>query len=133
MAYNNYYPVNYQQPYYMPAMQQNNNSGSGIIWCQGIEAAKAYPVAPNANVQLWDSEAQVIYLKSADASGMPSMKIIDYTIRDTQTAQNAASSSQANNVSRDEFKALYDRVDALREELDAMTAKKTKKKEGDAE
>lgn len=133
MAYNNYFPVGYQQPYYMPAMQQNNNVNGGVLWVQGIEAAKAYPVAPNATVQLWDSEAQVIYIKSADASGMPSMKVIDYTIRDTQTAQNAAFSAQTNNVSRDEFKALYDRVDALREELDAMTARKTKKKEGDAE
>ena len=133
MAYNNYFPVGYQQPYYMPTMQQSNNVNGGVLWVQGIEAAKAYPVAPNATVQLWDSEAQVIYIKTADASGMPSMKIIDYTIRDTQNAQNAAFASQTNNVSRDEFKALYDRVDALREELDAMTARKPKKKEGDAE
>jgi len=39
-------------------------------------------VAPNSTVQLWDSEQQTIYLKSADASGMPSMKILDYSVRD---------------------------------------------------
>lgn len=133
MAYNNYFPTNYQQPYYMPAMQPNNNACSGIIWVQGEAAAKSYPVAPNATVQLWDSEAQTIYLKSADASGMPSMKVIDYTIRDAQPTQNASFSPQTNNVSRDEFKALYDRVDALRDELDNLTAKKSRKKDGDAE
>jgi hypothetical protein len=130
MAYNNYFPVSYQQPqYYTPAMptlpQQNNT----FLWVQGIEAAKAYPVAPNTTVQLWDAESQTIFVKSADASGMPSMKVLDYTFRDAQTAQNAPLAVQSNNVTPDEFKALQSRVDALREELDALLAKKSKKKE----
>jgi len=129
MAYNNYFPVGYNQPYYMPQQQTAN---TGIIWCQGEAAAKSYPVAPNATVQLWDSESQTIYLKSADASGMPSMKVIDYTIRDTQNAQNASLASQTNNVTRDEFDALFERVSALRGEIDALTEKKSKKKDGDA-
>ena len=77
MAYNSFYPVGYQQPYYQP-VQQNN----GIIWVQGEAGAKSYLVAPNTTVQLWDSESQTIYLKSADASGMPSIKVLDYKIRD---------------------------------------------------
>ena len=129
MAYNNYFPVGYNQPYYMPQQQTANTK---IIWCQGEAAAKSYPVAPNATVQLWDSESQTIYLKSADASGMPSMKVIDYTIRDTQNAQNASLTAQSNNVTRDEFNALFERVSALRGEIDALTEKKSKKKDGDA-
>ena len=126
MAYN-YFP-NYN-PYYQPQPATQNNN---FLWVQGEAAAKSYPVAPNSTVQLWDSEAQTIYIKSADASGMPSMKVIDYTIRDTQTAQNASFASHADNVTRDEFKSLYDRVDALRAEIDALTTKKAKKKEDDA-
>lgn len=82
MAYNFNFPSNYQ-PYY----QQNN----GIIWIQGEAGAKSYMVAPNNTVALFDSEAQVIYLKSADASGMPSIKTLDYTIRElpAQTHENA--------------------------------------------
>lgn len=128
----NYFPTGYQMQNYPQPYYQNTQT-SNIIWCQGEAAAKSYPVAPNATVQLWDSEAQTIYLKSADASGMPSMKVIDYTIRDAQPTQNASFASQTNNVSRDEFKALYDRVDALRDELDSLTAKKSRKKDGDAE
>lgn len=71
-----YYPNAY--PYFPPMQQQ-----TGIIWVQGESGAKGYLVAPNTTVQLWDSEAQVIYLKTADASGMPSIKTLDYTIRDT--------------------------------------------------
>lgn len=74
MIYN--YPGGFQPPYQQP--QQQNN---GIIWVQGEAAAKSYLIAPNSTVQLWDSEEKTIYLKSADASGMPSMKILDYTIR----------------------------------------------------
>lgn len=85
MAYNNMFPVGYQNPQmyyqsqYQPVQMNNNN---GIIWVQGEAGAKSYMVAPNTTVQLWDSEKQVIYFKSADASGMPSMKILDYKIRE---------------------------------------------------
>jgi hypothetical protein len=94
----------------MPVQQQQN----GIIWVQGEAGAKSYLVAPNTTVQLWDSEAQTIYLKSADASGMPTMKILDYTIRD-QGGQTAPSVIQdhADYVTRDEFSALADRVEKL--------------------
>ena len=76
-------PPQMQQP--VPPTQADNG---GIIWVQGEAGAKAYLVAPGNTVQLWDSENPVIYLKSADMSGMPSMRILDYTERDTaQSAQ----------------------------------------------
>ena len=82
MAYFNGFPATYQQmyqPQYQAPVQQNQQTGPN--WVQGEQAAKAYLVAPGCTVTLWDSEEKVIYLKSADASGMPSMKILDYTIR----------------------------------------------------
>lgn len=89
----NYFPVGYQQYPYMqnqpqfpiqPTQSSNmgNTGVNGIIWVQGEAGAKSYLVAPNTTVQLWDSESQTIYLKSADAAGMPSIKTLDYTIRD---------------------------------------------------
>lgn len=97
MAYNNgfpmsypqypqQYPQQYQQPIPTPQqqMQQQPQNVGGLIWVSGEAGAKAFLVAPNTTVQLWDSENPVIYLKSADASGMPSIKVIDYTIRNEQ-------------------------------------------------
>ena len=96
MAYNNGFPTAYGPAYYPQANMQAQtgmvtppitqsapqvNQNSSIIWVQGEAGAKSYLVAPNTTVQLWDSEEQIIYLKSADASGMPSIKILDYTIR----------------------------------------------------
>lgn len=88
MAYNNGFPMGYQ--YYSPMQNNaytqpqnaNTTQQNSIIWVQGEAGAKSYLVAPNTTVQLWDSEDQVIYLKSADGSGMPSIKTLDYTIRE---------------------------------------------------
>ena len=84
MAYNNYmfpqgyYPAiipQYQQT--VPQIQQNvpqqqaQPQNNGIIWVQGEQAAKGYPVAPNQSVLLMDSEQSAFYIKSADNAGMP--------------------------------------------------------------
>lgn len=94
----NYFPATYQpyqQSYYNPQMTQNqplqqtapaqpNNAPSSIIWINGINEAATYPVAPNNAVALWDSSAPTIYLKQADPSGKPTIKIFDLVER-TQT------------------------------------------------
>jgi len=122
MAYNPYYPGYYpgypQQPQFNPQQPQNQQpaQNNNIIWVSGEAGAKSYMVAPNTTVQLWDSEANVIYLKSADASGMPSMRILDYTIRDNSAPQSHADVS-ANYVTQDDLKALErklnDRLDEI--------------------
>lgn len=135
--YNNGYPATYQpiyqpyQPYQQPMMQQpqatqpqqNNN---GIIWVSGEAGAKAYLVAPNTTVQLWDSEAQRIYLKSADASGMPTIKTLDYTIRE-MPQQNAPAVTQEQGkdyATKADVNALYEQISTLRAEIDGLTIRK---------
>ena len=86
--YGGYYPrFNAQpQPQPMPMPQPMpqpiNQPINSMIWVQGEAGAKSYLISPNTTVPLWDSEAQSIYLKTSDASGMPSMKILDYSIRE---------------------------------------------------
>lgn len=101
--YNNGYPASYQ-PMYVPQHQQYISQNNGIIWVQGEAGAKSYLVAPNTTVQLWDSENNVIYLKSADSSGMPSMRILDYTIRENgpQMPQNGLKNDSVY-VTKEEF------------------------------
>jgi len=128
MAYPAGYPMAYPQyyPQYQPQPQQQSNNS--IIWVSGEAGAKAYLVAPNTTVQLWDSEAQVIYLKSADASGMPSIKVLDYTIRQTPgNGPVAASTAPAVNsndyATRAEVTALQGEINALKAELGITTKK----------
>lgn len=130
MAYN-YFPQTYQTPAYYPTQsngyptQQSvgaTQPTQNLIWVQGEAGAKSYMVAPNQTITLWDSEAQVIYLKSADASGMPSIKILDYTIRDN--------ASQKANVQPQTDFATKDDVVALQKEINALKSKLGERKEG---
>lgn len=105
-----------QQMQLQPAMQnmvqqpvQAQQSDSGIIWVQGEAGAKAYLVAPGNTVQLWDSESQVIYLKSADISGMPSMRVLDYTERNAAQPVKKVAAPQADlsqYITRDQLEEI---------------------------
>ena len=133
MAYYNGFPATYQQMYPVqqaPVMQtpQAPQQQSGLIWVQGEQAAKSYLVAPNTTVQLWDSEEKVIYLKSADASGMPSMKILDYTIRGDANTQPEPVAEYA---TKDEVNALAEKIRDLREEFGRRRANRLTKEEDD--
>jgi len=110
--------------------QPQQTETGGIIWVQGEAGAKAYLVAPGNTVQLWDSENQVIYLKSADMSGMPSMRVLDYTERTAahKTPPVGPQAPQVQYVTLDEFNALADRLAAL-ENKPCKCAEKRKAKE----
>ena len=130
MALNSMFPMGYQPQYYpnypaqmnLPPAQQTQ--ANGLIWVQGLAGAKSYLVSPNTTVQLWDSEAQTIYLKSADASGMPSMKILDYSIREQESPnlplQAPLTPQGIEYATKDELTALKGEIiDMVREELKA--------------
>lgn len=113
MAFNNGFPMNYgyQMPQIQQPIPQPQPQSNGLIWVQGEAGAKSYLVAPNNTLPLWDSEAQVIYLKSADASGMPSMKILDYTIRDANIApKTPLNEKEVEYVTREELTALKEEL-----------------------
>lgn len=86
---------------------------SSIIWVSGEAGAKAYLVAPNNTVQLWDSESQTIYLKSADASGMPTMRVLDYTFRESQKPQIEGFDKKTYYATLEDIKSLNERICAL--------------------
>ena len=138
MAYNGF-PATYQPmyapmpQYQMPQAQapQQQQSGS-ITWVSGEAGAKAYLVAPNTTVQLWDSEAQTIYLKSADGSGMPTMKILDYTIRDAQpqTTPTLMQDAIPEYVTKGEFDTFAEK---MQKQIDKVTAQRRRQREREEE
>lgn len=127
MAFYNY-PQTYQpyipQTFNQPVQQAQPPANNGIIWVQGEAGAKSYLIAPNTTVPLWDSEDQVIYLKSADASGMPSMKVIDYTVRGAQIPISEASALDDKFIGREEFAEISAKIGKLEKELDKLKSKK---------
>lgn len=128
MAYNNYFPAGYQPMYptqpnaYPTQMNVGNNqpnTQSALTWVQGEGAAKSYLVAPGCTVALFDNESQTIYIKSADASGMPSMRILDYTFRDS-TPQNKQVSHSADFAKQSDVDYLKEEIEALRAKFEVM-------------
>ena len=59
---------------YNPYLQNN-----GIMWCRGLEGAKAWQLLPNTNVLLLDSEVDGrFYIKSSDNIGMCTIRTFKY-------------------------------------------------------
>ncbi len=109
--------------------QPQGNQNSAIIWVGSEWEANNYPVAPNAAVALWDSSAPVIYLKQADASGKPTMKVYDLVERSGKS-QEPHKLPGEEYVTRTEFDALAARLDALAtEKRPAPKAAKVKEAE----
>jgi len=125
-TYQQYYPMAQQPQIQSQQQQMTQQPNNGIIWVQGEAGAKSYLVAPNTTVQLWDSENQIIYLKSADASGMPSMKVIDYTIRGANPQNNEILSDANKFISVDEFNALKSKIERLESEISKLKPRKEK-------
>lgn len=136
----NQFKGQYQQPMQMPnqPMQQaptQQTASNDIIWVQGEAGAKAYLVAPNNTVTLWDSENPVIYIKSADASGIPSLRTLDWTERTPEqkgTPVKHECQCGGKYAKIDDFKALeakYEALEATVASLVTKTKAKSKVKE----
>ena len=117
MAFNNGFPVTYPyyQPQYIPPAQPSQTNNNSLIWVQGEQAAKSYLISPNTTVALWDSDDQKIYLKSADASGMPSIKTLKYIIEESGQSEPTAKVEYAKQSDLDKLK---ERLDHLYDELE---------------
>jgi hypothetical protein len=120
-------PVAMRDPYIPQAPQvpqqqmQNNNY---MIWVQGEEGMKSYQVGPNVTVPLWDSENQTIYLKSTDSMGRPTVKYIDYTVRDESKSSNE---TNVEYVTKNEFNRLYSQLSDIANQLKQLKSNKGKR------
>ena len=124
------YNPQYQQPMAQPMqnaqMPMQGQPTNDFLWVLNENEATSYPVAPNNTVILWDKNLPTVYIKSVNAQGVPSMRVLDFTER-TATAQKQPVSGpfgSANNfVTLDSFNALKGDVEALRDKLDELNAK----------
>jgi hypothetical protein len=148
-----YTPYGWQNPYYAPPMPdnlmqmrqpqmqpmapqmpqvpqapQNPVAQSGVQWVSGEQEARNWMIAPNAAVALWDSTAPTVYLKQADASGKPSLKIYDLVERPEMTP-GAPQIKTGEYVTRKEFDALVALVGEIRGK--EKPAKKVKEADAD--
>lgn len=113
-----------QPPFMQNQMQPTQQESPPIIWVQGEAGAKAHMVAPGNSAVLWDSENPYIYIKTADASGMPSMRIIEWKERgSTSPMQSMTQSPSTQYVTVDEYNKLVGVVNELTAKLNGICAK----------
>lgn len=141
MAYNNYFPATYQPVYpqqvqYQQPVQQVQQpqapqvQSGGINWIQGIESAKAYPIAPNSSVILMDSESPQFFIKSADQSGMPTLRVFKFEeITGQQQQPKAEPVPQIDTsiyITREEFEKRIAELSAPKQRNNQQQRKETK-------
>lgn len=125
MAYN-YYPATYQNPYYVQYPQTQNVQQTGIIWVTSEAEAQSYPVAPNNAVALWDSSKPAVYIKQADASGKPIMKVYDLAERSelAQIKQNDQGYKLTDFALKSEIEPILNELDTIKADIKMLKRKR---------
>ena len=62
----------YYNSYFQPQRQE-------LIKVNGLEGAKNYPLSPGSTVALFDAESDIMYIKSMDAGGFPSIRTFNFS------------------------------------------------------
>lgn len=97
-AFPTYYPT-------QPTAQPMN----GLVSVTGIEGARAYQMPPNSSMPLFDGNEDVLYVKTTDAAGYPTIR----TFRFEPAEPIDVRPVQADYVPRSEFDALVEEVKSL--------------------
>ena len=74
MAYPHYAPYT---AYSYPAaayQSQTVQPVNGLVSVTGMEGAKAYALPPNSSMPLFDADEDILYVKTTDAGGYPTIK-----------------------------------------------------------
>lgn len=136
--YNNYFPATYQPvyPQYQQPVQQVQQpqtpqvQSGGITWVSGMESAKSFLIAPNTSVMLLDSENPYFYIKSADQSGMPTLRVFKFEeITGQQQQPKAEPVPQIDTsmyITREEFEKRIAEISAPKQRNNQQQRKETK-------
>ena len=114
MAYNPnlYNPYAQTQPtqmwQYQPTQTVNGMQPiNGLVSVTGIEGARAYQMPPNSSMPLFDKDNDVLYVKTTDAAGYPTLKRFRFEPMEDDSTQ------KPEYVTKEDFDALAKKVEGL--------------------
>lgn len=136
----NQYKGQYQQPIMQQPMVQQMQiptQTNDMIWVLNENEATSYPVAPNNSVVLWDKNEPIIYVKSVNNQGMPSMRVLYFEERNATPSNSPKNSPKTHEctcgskyATKEQLNAVEGKINdilAMYEELkDKQTPKTTK-------
>ena len=104
MFQNPYASLMGQSQFYNPQMMnptpiQPQEQAQNLIRVNGIDGAKAYQMPANSTVALFDSNEDVMYVKSTDGAGFPSIRTFEFT----EKVNAEVESPDVEYISREEF------------------------------
>lgn len=73
--------IGIQQPTQIPqfnAQMASQQPVNGLTRVTGIDGAKAYQMPPNSVAALFDDSYDIMYVKSTDGAGFPTIRIFDF-------------------------------------------------------
>lgn len=91
---NQYYNQQMTNQQFLPQIQTQN-----LIRVNGIEGAKAYQMSANSIVSLFDANEDIMYIKSTDGAGFPSIRTFSFT----EVKEENKPLQQVDYISREEF------------------------------
>lgn len=136
----NQYKGQYQQPIMQQPMvqqMQTPTQTNDMIWVLNENEATSYPVAPNNSVVLWDKNEPIIYVKSVNNQGMPSMRVLYFEERNATPSNSSKNAPKTHEctcgskyATKEQLNAVEGKIKdilAMYEELkDKQTPKTTK-------
>ena len=93
MGMNNFYPNQFS------TLTQPQMTTQNLIRVNGIDGAKAYQMSANSTVALFDTNEDIMYVKSTDGAGFPSIRTFSFT----EIKENIKVSQNSDYISRQEF------------------------------
>lgn len=121
MSYQNPYMPNWQyNPSYTTASGPYNFAQQqpvhGFVYVTGLDGAKAYQMPPNSEMPLFDDSADILYIKTTDGAGFPTITIADCTKRDSQPM------GRGDVVTRDDITAIHNEIEQLRSAIHELVS-----------
>ena len=103
MFQNPYANILAQNQYYNPQMNNQQifpqEQTQNLIRVNGIEGAKTYQMSANSTVALFDSNEDIMYIKTTDGAGFPSIRTFSFT----EVKEENRPTQQVDYISRQEF------------------------------
>ena len=105
----------YQYPY-------QYQSGQSLIRVTGIDGAKAYQMMPNSTAALFDINDDIMYVKSTDGAGFPTIRTFKFTEILPVTSQEAHTDFVTRKDMEDYVKQFIQSKQATDDATDKSTA-----------
>lgn len=80
-------PMNPSNPYMNTYNAVQNQMVNNLIRVTGMDGAKAYQMQPNSTVALFDSNEDIMYIKSTDGAGFPTIRTFGFSPIEQPTNQ----------------------------------------------